>query len=255
MTGTNNTTTKFSLDVINFLRKNNYKSVNPQAALCDMDGTLYDSMPHHAQAWHQVISQAGIECTSDEFFMYEGRTGASTINLLFNRAFGHGATDEECKRIYKQKTEIFKSMPAVDVMPGAQSLISQFVQANIAPILVTGSGQGSLLERLDKDFNHVFIPEHRVTAHDVKHGKPHPEPYLMALEKAGVSANCAIALENAPLGVTSAADAGVFTIAVVTGPIPRQAMLDAGAAVVFDSMPECAAHFGELLLTLKSTTI
>jgi phosphoglycolate phosphatase-like HAD superfamily hydrolase len=55
--------------------------------------------------------------------------------------------------------------------------------------------------------------------------------------------------------VTSAADAGVFTIAVVTGPIPRQAMLDAGAAVVFDSMPECAAHFGELLLTLKSTTI
>jgi beta-phosphoglucomutase-like phosphatase (HAD superfamily) len=95
----------------------------------------------------------------------------------------------------------------------------------------------------------------RVTAHDVKHGKPHPEPYLMALEKAGVAANCAIALENAPLGVKSAADAGVFTIAVVTGPIPREAMIEAGAAIVFDSMPECDEQFKYLLDALINTSI
>ena len=245
----------FTLAVKNFLSKHGYSSLNPKAALCDMDGTLYDSMPHHADAWHKVISDEGIECTRDEFFLYEGRTGASTINLLFNRAFNHGATDDECRRIYKNKTEVFKSMPDVDVMPGAQSLVQQFVDAGITPVLVTGSGQGSLLSRLDVDYNHVFTPEHRVTAHDVTLGKPHPEPYLMALKKAGVSADCAIALENAPLGVKSAADAGVFTIAVVTGPIPREAMIEAGAAIVFNSMVECDKSFANLLLSIKKTSI
>jgi HAD superfamily hydrolase (TIGR01509 family) len=237
--------------VTTFLHKHGYSHINLKAALCDMDGTLYDSMPHHADAWHQVITAEGIECTRDEFFSYEGRTGASTINLLFNRAYGHGATEADVKRIYGNKTEAFKAMPEVDVMPGAQSLVQQFVDAGIEPILVTGSGQGSLLERLDGDFNNVFKIEKRVTAHDVKHGKPHPEPYLMALKKAGVSADCAIALENAPLGVKSAADAGVFTIAVVTGPIPRQDMVDAGAAIVFDSMEECAAAFPNLFSIFK----
>jgi HAD superfamily hydrolase (TIGR01509 family) len=245
----------FSAAVKDFLRKHNYSNVNPRAALCDMDGTLYDSMPHHADAWHQVATAEGIDCTRDEFFMYEGRTGASTINILFNRAFGHDASEADIKRIYTNKTEAFKAMPAVSPMPGAQSLIAQFVDAGIEPILVTGSGQGSLLERLDVDFNHVFKAEKRVTGHDVKHGKPHPEPYLMALKKAGVEANCAIALENAPLGVKSAADAGVFTIAVVTGPIPREAMVEAGAAVVFNSMPECTKCFAQLLHTLKETSI
>jgi beta-phosphoglucomutase-like phosphatase (HAD superfamily) len=131
----------------------------------------------------------------------------------------------------------------------------QFVAAGIAPVLVTGSGQASLLDKLNADFDNVFPPEMRVTAHDVQHGKPHPEPYLMALKKAGVAANCAIALENAPLGVQSAADAGVFTIAVVTGPIPREAMIEAGAAVVFDSMPECDAAFPQLLKALNSTSV
>ena len=31
----------------------------------------------------------------------------------------------------------------------------------------------------------------------MKYGKPHPEPYLMGLEKAGVQANEAIVVENA----------------------------------------------------------
>jgi beta-phosphoglucomutase-like phosphatase (HAD superfamily) len=71
-----------------------------------------------------------------------------------------------------------------------------------------------------------------VTAFDVKHGKPHPEPYLMGLEKAGVSASEAIVIENAPLGVEAAHAAGIYTIAVNTGPLSPKVLLDAGADIV-----------------------
>ena len=57
------------------------------AALCDMDGTLYDSMSRHSAAWFRLMTELGVECERDEFYLYEGMTGANTIRHLFKRAF------------------------------------------------------------------------------------------------------------------------------------------------------------------------
>ena len=75
-----------------------------------------------------------------------------------------------------------------------------------------------------------------VTAFDVKFGKPNPEPYLMGLVKAGVAANEAIVVENAPIGVQAGVAAGIFTVAVNTGPLDSKVLLDAGANLLFPSM-------------------
>lgn len=212
-----------------------------RAALVDMDGTLYDSMPRHAEAWHTLCAEIGIDATRDEFFLYEGRTGASTINLLFKRAFGREASPEECKRLYHRKTELFAAMPAVEVMPGAQSFIGLLADRGTECVLVTGSGQNTLLNRLDSDYPGIFVK--RITSRDVTHGKPAPEPYLKALAMAGATASEAIVVENAPLGVESGVAAGVFTLAVTTGPIPRSEFVKAGADLIFDSMEQCAEFF------------
>ena len=68
-----------------------------------------------------------------------------------------------------------------------------------------------------------------VTAFDVKYGKPHPEPYLMGLQKAHAKPNETFVVENAPMGVEAAVAANIFTIAVNAGPLPDQVLLDAGA--------------------------
>lgn len=106
----------------------------------------------------------------------------------------------------------------------------------LVPMVVTGSGQHSLLDRLSHNFPGMFHRELMVTAFDVKYGKPHPEPYLMALQKGGVKPNEAIVVENAPMGVQAGVAAGIFTVAVNTGPIDGQVLLDAGANVLFPSM-------------------
>lgn len=96
-----------------YMKRRGITRIRPTAALIDMDGTLYDSMGNHADAWYRLISGIGIECTRDEFFLYEGRTGVSTINLLFNRAYGHDAAPEEAKELYHKKTLYFSDMPPV----------------------------------------------------------------------------------------------------------------------------------------------
>lgn len=216
-----------------------------KGALVDMDGTLYDSMPLHARAWLTMVTELGIDATLEEFFLYEGRTGRSTIDIIFQRAYGRNASVEEAERLYKRKTEIFASYPPVEVMPGAQRLIGRLLERGVECVLVTGSGQNTLLNRLCADYPGAFGK--RVTSRDVTHGKPHPEPYLKALEMGGIAADEAIAFENAPLGVMSAVAAGVCTVAVMTGPIPRHEFETAGADMIFESMPQCADFFDRWL--------
>ena len=169
--------------------------------------------------------------------MHEGRTGADTINIISRRERGHDATDEEIKAIYAAKSEEFNKCPPAERMPGAWEVLQKIKADGLTRMVVTGSGQVSLLDRLNKNFPGIFQKELMVTAFDIKYGKPNPDPYLMALEKAGLQPNEAIVIENAPLGVQAGVAAGIFTIAVNTGPLPDQVLWDAGANLLFPSMP------------------
>lgn len=211
-----------------------------KAALIDMDGVLYDSMPWHSKAWRKTMLDLGLDIPEEEFFLYEGMTGPATINLLVEREKGETLSLEKCREIYAGKAARFREMGEAPLMAGAQEMIHNLQEREIQRVLVTGSAQSSLLDRLDRDYPDGFQPGKRVTANDVTNGKPHPEPYLKGLQKAGVDAAEAFVIENAPLGVKAGKGAGIFTVAVTTGPIPREDFEKAGADIIFDSMEEFA---------------
>lgn len=218
-----------------------------KAALFDMDGVLYDSMPNQAQSWHETMTLYGVESLPEDFYMHEGRTGFKTINILYNQAFGRDATIEEQKEVYEKKCKRFLELEKTKPMPGVLEVLKKVKKLGITIVLVTGSGQFSLLERLNADFPGFFKKELMVTAYDVEFGKPHPEPYLMGLEKAGVEASEAIVIENAPLGVESGHAAGIYTIAVNTGPLPDKILLESGADCIYHTMFELADDLKKLL--------
>lgn len=202
-----------------------------------MDGVLYDSMPCHVQAWHETVLSLGFDSNPEDYYLFEGMTGRATIDILFNRAYGHEATEEEKQTIYAQKSERFVELNRTPLpMPGAKAVLETVKKHRIKRVLVTGSGQPTLYGSLNMDFPGCFEKDLMVTGYDVKFGKPHPEPYLLGLEKAGVKAGEALAVENAPLGIQSAVAAGIYTIAVNTGPLPDKVLSDAGANLVFPSM-------------------
>ena len=208
----------------------------PKAVLFDMDGVLYDSMRFHAQSWQEIANRYHLKATLEDFYLFEGRTGNSTINELFQRTFGRDATDEEKKTIYQEKADLFNHYNDGAAMHGADRVLAAVAAKGWQRLVVTGSGQHSLINKLNHTYPGHFQREKMVTAFDVKIGKPHPEPYLMGLQKAGVAANEAIVVENAPLGVEAGVAAGIFTIAVNTGPLPDQVLLDKGANLLFPSM-------------------
>lgn len=221
--------------------------VRYRAALIDMDGVLYDSMKYHTLAWRAMMGEYGLDIPRDEFYLYEGMTGAATINLIWQREYGRECSREQTERMYKRKTEIFSELGRKECMPGAGRMLEAFREAGWRRVLVTGSSQASLLDMISEDYPGAFEEGMRVTARDVEHGKPSPEPYLKGAELAGVAPSDCVVVENAPLGVRAGKAAGCFTIAVTTGPIPREEFEKEGADMIFESMPAFAEALPGLL--------
>lgn len=238
-----------------YLKLNGLNRISLKAALIDMDGVLYDSMKNHTAAWYKLATELGIKSERDEFYLYEGMTGAATIDILFQRAYGRNVTDEEATELYHRKAIYFNQMGEPVMMPGAADMLNGLKCAGVERILVTGSGQKSILDRLDKDYPGMFAPDKRVTALNVKHGKPAPDPYLKGMEFAGCSSSECIVIENAPLGIQAGHDSGCFTIGITTGPIPEKNMWESGANLVYRSMPDFAAALPSLIENFNTTTI
>lgn len=234
-----------------FVRKHQYGGMNLKAVLFDMDGVLFDSMKNHATAWHKAMKHYGMNLSCEEAYLHEGRTGAATVNIVSQRQLNRDMLPEVIEEIYQTKCDIFNSLPPAGPMPGAAELLQKVCAAGLIPVLVTGSGQKSLFDKLEHSFPGVFCPERMVTAYDVTYGKPNPEPYLMGLEKAGVQPCEAIVVENAPLGVRAGVAADIFTVAVNTGPLPDQVLLDEGANLLFRSMQELSEAWDGLLACMK----
>ncbi len=236
--------------ISNYLKQHAYSSLALKAVLFDMDGVLFNSMPGHAKAWSETMKQYGFNLPYEEAYLHEGRTGASTINIVCMRERGKEATAEEIQQIYRTKSQLFNQYPEAQPMEGAKEVLEKIKADGLFSMVVTGSGQTSLLERLNTNFPGIFKQELMVTAFDVKIGKPNPEPYLMGLKKGGLQPNEAIVIENAPLGVRAAVAAGIFTIAVNTGPLPDKVLLNEGANLLFPSMQAFCDNWEEIKAAL-----
>jgi HAD superfamily hydrolase (TIGR01509 family) len=227
-----------SLSLKQYLEKHGFEHFRPKAVLFDMDGVLYDSMPNHAVAWHESMAKFGIDMSTADAYATEGARGIDTIRTMVQRQKGETISLERAQAMYDEKTRCFHALKEAPVMPGVKELMQEMARRGWTIGVVTGSGQRPLINRLLTDFSGFLDEQHLVTAYDVEHGKPAPDPYLMGMQKAATKPWETIVVENAPLGVQAGVAARAFTIAVNTGPLPDATLLDAGADALFPDMWE-----------------
>lgn len=210
-----------------------------KAYFFDMDGTLFDSMPNHAYAWERVMEQHGLYFPISECYRNEGRTGQDVIYHAILNTHGREPSKEEIASIYAEKVALFQQLGGALPMAGVKEVLSFLHQQPDVQIwIVTGSGQQSLFDTLNHFFPNVFVRERMITAYDVIHGKPHPEPYLKAWERSGLPKENCFVVENAPLGIRSGKAAGLTTYAINTGPLPDADLWNEKADQVFPNMQD-----------------
>lgn len=226
-------------EVKSYLENLGFDSFQPQAVLFDMDGVLYDSMPNHARCWQEAMAKFGLKMTAADVYATEGMRGVETIRLMVKAQQGRDISEDEAQMMYDEKARLFGLLPKAPIMDGVLGLMEKIKTAGMRIVVVTGSGQRPLIERLQHDFKGFVTADKIVSAYDVTRGKPAPDPYLMGLQKAGnLQPWQGVVVENAPMGVRAGVAAKIFTIAVNSGPLPNAALAGEGANIVFDRMTQ-----------------
>jgi HAD superfamily hydrolase (TIGR01509 family) len=182
----------------------------PAAVLWDMDGTLVDTEPYWMAAEHALVEAHGGVWTDDHAHQLVGND--LIVSAEYLRA--HSPIDlAPLEVVHELLARVVASVRRhVPWRPGARELLEALVALRVPCALVTMSWESlatAVVANLPKgSFAAV------VTGDVVLHGKPHPEPYLVAARLLEVDLGACVAIEDSPPGVASAVAAGIPTIAV-----------------------------------------
>ena len=213
-----------------------------QALILDCDGVLLNSGRAYYAAYERVLNEAGISTTPREVYLLEGQRTTQVLSGIFearNLPFSNAQIQEMTDRRRDYQAEI-----GCDFFSGIWQLLAEVRAEGIKSAVVTGSSRKSIQLVITKNLEHYF--DVVISADDVLHPKPHPEPFLLAASKLGIAPSNCLVVENAPFGVLSAKAAGCRVIGICTT-LPPEDLKNADWVV--------ADHCGlESLLSSKSET-
>jgi len=187
-----------------------------EAVLFDMDGVLVDSTPAVARVWTGWALEHGL-VPEEVVRRAHGRPSLATIIELLPNG-DHDAEDREVER-----REI-EDIADVLALPGALALLQAIPPQRWA--VVTSATRALAEVRLRAAG--LPMPQHLVTASDLKRGKPFPDPYLKGAEILAMAANDCVVAEDAASGVRAGKAAGARVLALRTTSIDAE-LLSAGA--------------------------
>jgi HAD superfamily hydrolase (TIGR01509 family) len=182
-----------------------------KAVIFDMDGVIVDSEPLSVASEKATLDTYGIKIDPEDWSTFKGKTSLSIFNSIIDK---YGVKDLTAQEMRQEKmahyARLFEDM--ISVYPEFADLI-EYLRPKYTIILTTSSGSDVQKKIFDRFDLHEYF-DHIITGDMVSNGKPHPEPYLLTLSKAGLHADDCIVIEDSDNGVTSAKGAGIRTIAV-----------------------------------------
>ena len=178
--------------------------------LFDCDGTLADTMPLHYEAWLEALKPTGVDFPRAR---YMSLAGMPTKQILRTLSAEQGIP-LDYEALLPKKEDLFLALlrevrgiePVIDVARRSRGTV---------PMAVVSGGIRRAVElTLQAVGVHGWFCA-IVTAEDTEHGKPHPDPFLLAAERAGVAAaDRCLVFEDGDLGLESARRAGMDAVDV-----------------------------------------
>lgn len=192
----------------------------PAAVLWDMDGTIVDTEEYWINAEIKLAEAAGGIWTHEDGLSNVGRPIPVAAAEMQKRA---GLTDSVEVIVQKLIDSVDSQMREYGIpwRPGALELLKSISEAGIDCAIVTMSYKQ--LAKVVTDALPTGYIKLAVTGEIVSHGKPHPEPYLMAARLLGVAPESCIAFEDSLTGLLSAEAAGTKAVGIpYMVPIPAE---------------------------------
>lgn len=184
------------------------------AALFDWDGVVIDSSLPHQKSWERMAQEDGLTLAPGFFEQAFGMKNETIIPELL-----HWATDpDEVARLAFRKESIYRDIlleEGIDALPGVEPFLQSLAEMGVPCVIASSTCRLNIEAAIDRIGLRRYFRD-IVSGDDVVHGKPAPDIFLKAADRAGRAPSKCVVFEDAHVGVEAAQRAGMRVVAVTT---------------------------------------
>ncbi|MBU3021085.1 HAD family phosphatase [Aestuariibacter sp. A3R04] len=179
-----------------------------RAILFDHDGTLIDSEHAHFEIWQTLVAKYGAHISADFYSNVMAGIPVAQNAIDVVNTFTLAVPAEKLAEEKHFLTRAYLKEQPFPLMPHAVETLKKCYDAGFQLAIVTG-GSGISVERTltARGIKHMFSAT--VSVEDVKHSKPAPDCYQLAMKKLNRSPSECVAIEDTEHGMRAAVRAGV----------------------------------------------
>lgn len=184
-----------------------------QGVVFDMDGVMFDTERVVLDGWAYAAERSGIPLAEPLLLSLIGTNKAYTRRLLLDGLPG-GTDVDRLMALESEYVQETLRIGGVPVKPGLYDLLAVLEAKNIRRAIATSSARA----HVDRNLGSAGIPDTCfdaiVTGDCIRRSKPAPDIYLAAASALALAPQACLALEDSPLGIRSAFDAGLMPVMV-----------------------------------------
>jgi HAD superfamily hydrolase (TIGR01509 family) len=207
----------------------------PAAILFDNDGVLVDTEALYFRATRDVLAAVGVELDEAsyvELFLRQG-TGA------FHLAAAQGVSPEGILALRAERNRLYQEMIVREeiLIAGVFDVVRRLAQRFRLAIVTSAEPEPFASSHARTGLLPFF--EVIITRADTERAKPDPDPYLLALDRLGLTAAECLVIEDSERGLRAARAAGVPCWVIPSGLTLGGVLpdLDAAAALMLGGAP------------------
>lgn len=217
-----------------------------RSVIFDFNGVVIDDEELHFRAFARLFEEQGLSLTHDEYFTrYLGLDDKGCVAAVIADKTEEAPTTDNKMKLVERKGEIYleELEGKMRLFPGVVDLVRR-LSAKLFLAIASGARKHEIELVIEKaGVQDCFFAV--VSADEVSSGKPDPEGYLKAFERlrgrrpeaSDLETSECLVIEDAPNGIKAAHAAGMACVAV-TNSCKREALEQAGADLIFESLED-----------------
>ena len=181
------------------------------AVIFDLDGVLADSEPWWNQIDAKLLAEYGVSYRGEYHRNVLGVSYRLAVEFYKNAFHISASVEELMQRRGEIATDFFANR--VDLFPFAKMTLAQLREMKLPLAVATSSVSASARPLLDRTgIRSLFTVV--ITGDEVQQGKPHPDIYLRAAEKLGISPEACLVIEDSLAGIAAGKAANMRVAAI-----------------------------------------
>jgi len=192
-----------------------------QAVIFDFDGVITDSEMLHLRAFNEALREEGVHISTKDYYRdYLGLTDLDLLRLLVEKELLR-ADEAKITSLAERKKRVFEHLARTEgsIFEGVRDFLQMLADGGIQMAICSGALLAEIEMILEAAELRSFFGV-IVSAEQVKKAKPHPEGFLLTLDRLNTTSPCAIeacgcvVIEDSRWGIRAARAAGMHTVAV-----------------------------------------